>query len=343
MRVLVTGHKGYIGTVLVRMLCERGYQVSGVDSGYYRGCDFGDPPPSIPSLRKDVRDVTASDLAGVDAIIHLAALSNDPLGELNPAWTEEINCLASVRLAELAKGAGVERFLFSSSCSIYGAGGSEDLLAEDARLRPVSAYAVSKVKTEQALAKLADERLSPVFLRNATAYGVSPRMRFDLVLNNLLGWAFTTGKVRILSDGTPWRPLVHVEDIARAFIAALEAPRERIHNQAFNVGRTSQNFQVRDIARVVQETVPDSTTEYVGQSSPDPRSYRVDFGRIAQELPAFSPQWTLEAGTRELYEACLDVGLTHEQFQSRTYFRVRQLCHLLDQQRLDDTLRWRRS
>jgi len=341
MFVLVTGHEGYIGAVLARTLHERGYELRGIDCNYYRGCDFAPPLLSIPTIHKDIRDVTGADLAGCDAIVHLAALSNDPLGELAPAWAEEINHRASVHLARLARSAGVLRFLFASSCSMYGAGGGDTPLTEESPLQPISAYAVSKVEAERDIAEMADDRFSPVFLRNATAYGVSPRMRFDLVLNNLVGWAFTTGKVRILSDGTPWRPLVHVEDIARAMVAFLEAPREDVHNRTFNVGITSQNFQVRDIAQVVQETVPGCVIEYAGQTGPDPRNYRVDFERIRQTLPAFSPKWTLEKGAQQVYEACRAVGLTFEQFQSRTYSRVQQLRYLLNCQALDRSLRWR--
>jgi len=339
-RILVTGNQGYIGCVLVRMLLEQGYQVSGLDTGYYDGCDFGPPVATIPTLRKDIRDVGPADLDGFAVVIHLAALSNDPLGELNPEWTEEINRGASLRLASLARQAGVERFLYASSCSIYGAGGGAEALAEDAPLQPLSAYARSKVRSEQEISQLADDRFSPVFLRSATAYGVSPRMRFDLVLNNLVGWAFTTGRVCILSDGTPWRPIVHIEDIAQAFLVALAAARERVHNRAFNVGATNQNFQVRDIARVVQETVPGCVVEYAGTAGPDPRDYRVSFEWIRQELPAFSPRWTLESGSREIYEACRAANLTPAQFQGPRYNRLKQLQSLLQQQALDPSLRW---
>jgi nucleoside-diphosphate-sugar epimerase len=255
MRVLLTGHKGYIGTVLVPMLLEAGHDVFGLDSDLFENSTFGNGIQAIPEVRKDIRDVEISDLQGFDAVLHLAGLSNDPLGNLNPNLTYEINHAASVRLAELSKQAGISRFIFSSSCSNYGAGG-EDWLTEESAFNPVTPYGESKVKVEQDVSKLADDDFSPTFLRNATAYGVSPRLRFDLVLNNLVAWAFTTGRVYIKSDGTPWRPIVHIADISRAFIAVLHAPREIVHNDAFNVGRNEDNYQIRDLANIVKATVP---------------------------------------------------------------------------------------
>src|SRR6266853_2794176 len=248
MKVLVTGHLGYIGSVMVPMLQAAGVHVTGLDNALFADCLFGDAPAAVPELRKDVRDVEAADLEGFDAVIHLAGLSNDPLGNLNPDLTYDINHHASVRLARLAKEVGVRRFLFSSSCSTYGAAGDK-ILDETADFNPVTPYGRSKVLVEQEVAQLASPEFSPVFLRNATAYGVSPRLRFDLVLNNLMAWALTTGRAFIKSDGTPWRPIVHIEDISRAFLAALEAPRELIHNQAFNVGRSEENYQIRDLAQ----------------------------------------------------------------------------------------------
>jgi nucleoside-diphosphate-sugar epimerase len=342
MRVLVTGDKGYIGTVLVPMLIAAGHDVVGLDSDLYEECTFGDEDgiQNIPALKKDVRDVEASDLEGFEALIHLAALSNDPLGDLNPTLTYEINHAASVRLAKLAKEAGATRFVFSSSCSTYGAAG-EGLLNEEATFNPVTPYGVSKVRVEQDVAKLADSNFSPTFLRNATSYGVSPRQRFGLVLNNLVAWAFTTGQVYLKSDGTAWRPIVHVEDISRAFITVLRAPREIIHNQAFNVGISDENYRIRDLAEIVKETVPDCRVEYAEGAEPDKRTYRVDFSKIARMLPEFKPQWDARRGAQELYTAFQKIGLTLEEFEGPRYMRVAQIKHLLSTGRLDETLRWR--
>src|SRR5712692_1644416 len=274
MRILLTGHSGYIGAVLVPTLVAAGHAVVGVDSDLFEQCTFGSGVFEIPAMRKDIRDVGPRQLAGFDAVIHLAGLANDPLGDLNPAMTFEINHAASVRLARLAKEAGVSRFVFSSSCSNYGAAG-EALVDEDAELRPLTPYATSKVRVEQDVAKLADSTFSPTFLRNATAYGVSPRLRFDLVLNNLVAWAFTTGRVHVKSDGSPWRPIVHVEDISRAFLAVLSAPRETIHSQALNVGQSEENYRIRELAEIVREVVPGSRIDYAEDGGPDPRCYRV--------------------------------------------------------------------
>jgi nucleoside-diphosphate-sugar epimerase len=281
MRTLVTGHNGYIGSVLAPLIAAAGHDVVGLDTYLFEDCSLGEDTVRIESLRCDVRDVRATDLAGFDAIIHLAALSNDPLGNVNPQCTYDINHLASVRLARLAKQAGVPRFLFASSCSLYGVAG-DALLTEDAAFNPITPYGESKVRVELDVAKLADDRFSPTFLRNATAYGVSPRLRADIVVNNLVGVAYTTGEVLIQSDGTPWRPLVHIEDIARAFLAVLEAPREVVHNEAFNVGRTEENYRVRDLAEMVQEIVPGSRVRYAEGGGPDPRCYRVDCGKLAR-------------------------------------------------------------
>lgn len=339
MRVLVTGHQGYIGTVLTPLLQKAGYEVAGLDSDLFEGSTFLPPLPVVPGLRKDIRDVEVSDLAGFDAIIHLAALSNDPLGNLNPAITYDINHQGSVELARKAKAAGVKRFLFSSSCSMYGAAG-EAALDETARFNPVTPYAESKVLVERDLVTLADDNFSPVYLRNATAYGVSPRHRFDLVLNNLVAWALTTGQVYIKSDGTPWRPVVHIEDISRAFLAALEAPREAVHNEAFNVGINAENYQVRDLAEIVKDTVPDCRIEYAPGGEPDKRSYRVNFDKINRQLPGFKPEWNARRAAQQLYDAYRQTDLTLEDFEGPRYKRIDQIKRLLAEGKLDNTLRW---
>lgn len=340
MRVLLTGHKGYIGTVLAPMLIANGHEVVGLDSDLYERSTFGDGIADIPEIRKDVRDVEAADLVGFDAIMHLAGLSNDPLGDLNPNLTYEINHLASVRLAELAKSVGVPRYIFSSSCSNYGAGG-EDLLNEESAFNPVTPYGISKVRVEQDVSKMASSSFSPTFLRNATAFGVSPRLRFDLVLNNLVAWAYTTGQVYIKSDGTPWRPIVHIEDISRAFVAILHAPRDLVHNEAFNVARNEDNYRIRELADIVEETVPGCKIEYAKDAGPDKRCYRVDAGKIARTLPEFKPQWNARKGARELLEAYRKVGLKLEDFEGPRYKRIDHIKMLLSQKLLDESLRWR--
>jgi nucleoside-diphosphate-sugar epimerase len=340
MRVLVTGHKGYIGTILVPMLLAAGHETVGFDSDLYERSTFGEGIAEIPEIRKDIRDVEKSDLEGFDAVLHLAGLSNDPLGNLNPNLTYEINHQASVRIAELAKQAGVSRYIFSSSCSNYGAGG-EDLLNEESAFNPVTPYGESKVKVELDVAKLADDNFSPTFLRNSTAYGVSPRLRFDLVLNNLVAWAFTTGKVFIKSDGTPWRPIVHIEDISRAFVAVLEAPREVIHNEAFNVGRNEDNYRIRELADIVKETVSGCQIEYAADAGPDKRCYRVDCSKILRVVPAFKPQWNARKGAQELVDAYKKIGLTLEEFEGPKYQRIAHIKQLLSNNLLDDNLRWK--
>jgi len=338
---MVTGHDGYLGAVIAPALQAAGHAVVGLDAGFFASGSFGEPATAIPAIRKDIRDVTAADLAGIEAIVHLAALCNDPLGDLNPAWTREINHRASVRLARLAREAGVTRFLFASSCSIYGASGTDVPLTEEAPPQPLTAYAESKIRTEEELLALADSGFSPVILRNATAYGVSPRLRADVVLNNLVGWAWTTGKVRILSDGTAWRPLVHVEDIGGVCGAALRAPRQAIHAQAFNVGASADNYQVRTLAEIVAETVPGCQLEFAGESNHDPRNYRVDFSKLERTLIGFTPKWNAASGARQLYLAYRAAGLSLEEFQGRKYLRLKQLQHLIDAGELDETLRWK--
>jgi nucleoside-diphosphate-sugar epimerase len=339
-KVLLTGSRGYIGAVMAPMLLAEGHDVVGLDTDFYEHCTFGTWKQDIQTIRKDLRDVTAPDLKGFDAVIHLAALSNDPLSNLNPALTYEINHSASVRLAELAKSVGVGCFLFSSSCSNYGSAGDK-LVNEDSALNPMTPYGESKVHVEQDLQKLADSNFSPTYLRSATAYGASPRLRFDIVLNNLVAWAFTSGRVLIKSDGTPWRPIVHIEDISRAFIAVLRAPREVVHNQAFNVGRTDENYRIRDIAQIVKDTVPDCQIEYAKDAGPDLRCYRVDFSKIAQTLPDFKPQWDAKRGAKQLYEMYKKIGLKVEEFEGPRYKRVDHIKHLLSTGRLYPDLRWK--
>lgn len=344
MRVLVTGHLGYIGVVLTPMLLERGHEVVGLDSDLYRRCTFeaGGPIAPVPNIQKDVRDAAAGDLKGFGAVIHLAGLSNDPLGDMDPQLTLDINHRASVRLAEIAKHAGASRFIFSSSCSNYGAAG-DDLLDEHAAFNPVTVYGRSKVMVERDVAPMAGDSFSPVFLRNATACGVSARLRFDLVLNNLTAWAYTTGKVLIKSDGTPWRPIVHIRDIARAFIAVLEAPRGAVHNQAFNICASTENYRVRDLAEIVRKTVPGSTVTFADDASPDKRNYRVSGDKFAAAFPDFAPRWTADKTAIELRDAFDRGGLDADEFEGPRYKRVAHLKELLAQGVLDSTFRVNKS
>ena len=340
MRVLVTGHRGYIGVAMVPMLVQAGHTVVGLDSDLFQECTFCPGIFEVSDLRIDLRDVRTGDLEGFDAVIHLAALSNDPLSDLNPDITYDINYAASIRLARLAKEAGVPRFLYSSSCSSYGEAG-DDLVDETASLHPITPYAISKVRVEQDVAGLADDRFSPTFLRNATAYGVSPRLRFDLVLNNLTAWAYAKRRVHIKSDGTPWRPIVHVEDIAHAFLAVLEAPRDVVHNQALNVGQTEENYRIRHLADIVQDVVPGSRIDYAKDGGPDPRCYRVDFGKIQRLLPEFKPRWNARRGAEELYDAYRRGGLVIEDCEGPRFKRIDHLKQLLATRRIDASLRWR--
>jgi nucleoside-diphosphate-sugar epimerase len=343
LHVLVTGHKGYIGTIMVPMLQAEGFNVTGLDNDLFDGSIFGDQStcggiPDISYVKKDIRDVEPCDLRGIDAVIHLAALSNDPLGNINPDVTYEINHEASVRLAKLAKKAGVQRYVLSSSCSVYGTSGS-DIVTEESGLNPITPYGISKMLAEKDIAKLADAKFSPTFLRSATAYGVSPMLRFDVVLNNLVAWAYTKGIVLLKSDGTAWRPIVHVQDIARAFIAVLNSSRELIHNQTFNVGITAENYRIRELAEIVKDTVPNSHVQYASNAEPDKRSYRVDFSKITKTLPKFKPRCNARLGAKQLYDAYKRVGITLEEFEGPRYRRITSLENSLSSGRLDKTLR----
>ncbi len=338
MKVLVTGHRGYIGVEMVPALRAAGHEVVGLDTGYYDECDFESPPDPTPELKVDLRDITADHLRGIDAVAHLAALSNDPLGDLNKELTYDINLHASVKLARAAKEAGVPRFLFSSSCSLYGAGG-DGFCDETSAFFPQTAYGESKVKVEQEVSGLADAKFTPVYLRNATAYGVSRRLRADIVVNNLVGHAITTGKVLLQSDGTPWRPLVHIGDIIHAFICCLSAPKDAIHNQAFNVGRKTENFRIREVAETVAAVVPNSEVSFAAGASADTRDYRVDFGKIEAKLPGYKPTWTLRKGIEELYAAYKKHGMTKEEWQGPRYYRLKTIKGLQDRGLIDGNLR----
>jgi nucleoside-diphosphate-sugar epimerase len=340
MRILMTGHDGYVGAVMAPLLLAAGHEVVGLDNHYFAGCDFGTYAPQLRVIRCDIRDLTAAHLDGFDGVAHLAAVSNDPLGNLSPESTYDINHKASLRLAALAKAAGAQRFVYSSSCSVYGAASPQDVLDESASFSPVTPYAKSKVLVERDLGLLADSKFSPVFMRNATVYGVSPRLRGDLVVNNLVGWALTTGRVLMKSDGTPWRPLLHVLDMSRAFLAAFEAPREAVHNQAFNVGRPGENYRIRAVAEIVQAQVPGSTVEFSKDAGPDPRCYRVSFDKIARALPQLEMTWNVEQGVAELLAAYQQIGLTKEDLEGGKYLRIKTISEHIRAGRLGEDLRW---
>lgn len=338
MKVFLTGHRGYVGNVMHQMLTKNNYDVVGCDVGFYPEGFIEISNNQENSISKDIRDVTEDDISDCSAIIHLAALSNDPLGEMNSSLTHDINFLATLHLAKLAKKVGIERFIYSSSCSTYGA--NSDLVDENSSLAPITAYAKSKVNSELELIKLKDENFFPVILRNATAFGASSSQRLDIVVNNLTCSAYATGKVKLLSDGTAWRPLIHVEDMSQAFIECLKAPTEKIRGEIFNVGGNEENYTVREIAESVEDIVPDSIIEYSNKSNKDLRSYKVSFDKIKNQLN-FKPKWTLRDGIKQMYDIVKKKNFTDETFRDKKYYRVVYIQWLLEQGKIDNNLRFK--
>ncbi|MEH2057461.1 MAG: SDR family oxidoreductase [Nostoc sp.] len=340
MKILVTGTEGYIGSLLAPLLIQQGHEVIGLDTGFYKvGWLYNGTTVTAKTLNKDIRHITTEDLQGVEAVVHLAELSNDPLGQLAPDITYDINHKGSVHLAKLAKAAGIQRFVYTSSCSVYGFA-TEDYVTEESTINPQTAYAKCKALVEQDVKLLADDGFSPTFLRNATAYGASGRMRFDIVLNNLAGWAWTIKEIKMNSDGTPWRPLVHLLDICKAISCTLEAPRDLIHNQIFNVGDTNSNYQVKQIAQIVADVFTDCQLSF-GKHDPDNRSYRVLFNKINQTLPGFKCEWDAQRGAQQLYNVFQQIDLDRETFESRGFTRLKQLEYLIRTQQIDQDFFWR--
>lgn len=340
-KIIVTGHNGYIGSLLVKLLKESNYEVCGIDTNFYgKECAFFNPELEISELNKDIRKINGKDIRDAYAICHLAAISNDPMGDINPELTLDINYSASLKLAETAKRAGVKKFIYSSSCSMYGISDGSRALDESAEFNPITAYAKSKVESEKDIMPLADKNFSVTFLRNTTAYGISPKLRLDLVVNNMVGWAVTTGKIRIMSDGTPWRPLVHAEDIARAFIVVVESSEELVNKKSYNVGITSENYQIKDIAKIISEVIPDTEIIITGEHGSDSRSYKVNFNKIHNELKSFTPKWTLKKGIEEIYGSFLQYKMDDEKFNGRYFTRIKQIKYLLNNNLVDNNLFW---